>query len=48
MNAKLSSFLSFKSAHDLVRVGRDHDGRYLPRKFDMPNFKGAREIDLEL
>lgn len=35
MQGRLPSFFSFKSANDLVRVGRDNDGGYLISQQDI-------------
>lgn len=37
MQAKLPHFLSFRSAEDLVRIGREFDGGYLVSKADIEN-----------
>jgi len=37
MQGRLPGFLSFKSAIDLVRIGRDHDGGYLISQIDIDN-----------
>lgn len=37
MEAKLPNFLLYKSASDLIRVGKDNDGGYLVSKSDIEN-----------